>query len=436
MKPIIRRQFIKTIGKTLGAGGALSLLGLSGCQSTGSGASSKAKIVVVGGGPGGATCAKYLRRYDPSIQVTLVEPNANYYTCFGSNWVIGGFADMQDIAQTYGSLQSNHGIKVIKDSVTGIDADARMVTLAGGSKLSYDRLVVSPGIDFRWDAIEGLDASTSNSIPHAWKAGEQTRILRQQLEAMPNGGVYVLCAPGNPFRCPPGPYERASLVAHYFKQYKPRSKILILDAKDKFSKQGLFQAGWQELYGDMIEWVPGSKGGMVERVNANSRTCYSDGGFNEFEADVLNFVPRQKAGAIAFSAGLTDDSGWCPVNQQTFESTLHPGIHVIGDASIAGAMPKSGHSANNQGKIAAAAIVLNLNDQSMVAPSHSNTCYSLVGPDYGISVAAVYRFDDGSIHGVPGAGGVSPSDAGTQFRKQEADYARGWYDSITSDIWT
>ncbi|HDP88722.1 MAG TPA: twin-arginine translocation signal domain-containing protein [Thioalkalivibrio sp.] len=431
MTQISRRNFIKTVG----AGGALGLFGLAGCGSDNGGSAARAKVVIIGGGPGGATCAKYLKRFDSDIEVTLVEPNASYTTCFGSNWVLGGLANMDDIVQGYDALKTTYGVTIVQDSVTEIDPAARKVTLTNGDTLPYDRLVVSPGIDFRWETVEGLDASTASAIPHAWKAGEQTRILRRQLEAMDDGGVFVMCAPGNPFRCPPGPYERAGMVAHYLKQHKPRSKVLILDAKDGFSKQGLFQAGWKELYGDMIEWVPGSQGGMVDRVDVNTRTAYSDGGLNEFKADVLNFIPRQKAGAIAHVAGLTNDDGWCPVDQQTFESTIHPGIHVIGDASVAGAMPKSGHSANSQGKIAAAAIVLGLQERPMITPSHVNTCYSLVGPDYGISVAAVYHYDEGGIKGVAGAGGVSPADAGPQFRQQEADYARGWYASITQDIW-
>jgi sulfide dehydrogenase [flavocytochrome c] flavoprotein subunit len=225
------------------------------------------------------------------------------------------------------------------------------------------------------------------------------------------------------------------MVAHYFKQQKPKSKIIILDNKERFSKQGLFQAGWEALYGDMIEWVPSSEGGQVERIDAKTRTAYSQGDLFTAEADVMNFIPRQKAGVIATATGLTDDNGWCPVDQATFESTIHPDIYVIGDSCIAGKMPKSGHSANNQGKVVAAAVVLKLNDQELVPPSTANTCYSLVAPDYGISVAAVYALQDGQLAGVKGAGGVSPSDAGADVRRLEAVYAEGWYKSITSDIW-
>jgi sulfide dehydrogenase [flavocytochrome c] flavoprotein chain len=427
---ISRRQFLKA----LGAGGAVSAL--AACAPMPAERAAGAHVVVIGGGSGGATAAKYLRRFDPDISVTLVEPNATYYTCYGSNWVLGGVRQMNQIAQNYGALQDTHGVRVIQDRVTVIDHDTNRVTLASGQTLNYDRLVVSPGIEFNWaTAAEGMSADTAEQIPHAWKAGPQTEILRRQLEAMPDGGVFVMVAPGNPFRCPPGPYERASMAAHYFKTHKPRSKVLILDNKENFSKQGLFMAGWRENYGDMIEWVPSSQGGQVERVDVATKTAISDGGLNRFKADVLNYIPPQQAGEIAHRAGLTNETGWCPVNQVTFQSNIHPDIYVIGDSSIAGAMPKSAHSANSQGKLAAAAIVNSLKGVDPVAPSMVNTCYSLITPDWGISVAAVYKFADGAIRGVEGAGGVSPADADRDFRMLEANYTRGWYNSITTDIW-
>lgn len=429
MTQFTRRQFIQLVG----AGSATAAL--SACTGTATRGNAGPSVVIIGGGPGGATAAKYLKRFNSALNVTLIEPKATYHTCFGSNWVLGGIAEMSDIAQTYGHLQSAYGIKVVADTVTAVDPVGHTVTLSNGSNIRYDKLVMSPGIDFRWESAEGYSKEVIDRIPHAWQAGPQTALLRKQLEAMPNGGTFVMVAPGNPFRCPPGPYERASLVAHYFKRHKPRSKILILDNKEKFSKQGLFMAGWKELYGDMIEWVPSTQGGQIDRVDVNKMTVYSDGGLNEFKGDVINFIPRQKAGAIAAIAGLTNDTGWCPVNQQTFASTVHDDIHVIGDSSIAGAMPKSGHSANTQGKLVAAAIVRALDGQDPVAPSLTNTCYSLVAPDYGISVAAVYRFTDGAIKGVPGAGGVSPGNAPREFRAQEANYARGWYAGITNDSW-
>ncbi len=432
MTQFTRRKFIQLVG----AGSATAAL--SACSTSPSVHTGRygRKVVIIGGGPGGATAAKYLKRFGHDIDVTLIEPKATYHTCFGSNWVLGGLAQMSDIAQTYGALQDRYGIRVIADTATGIDTTNNTVTLASGETVSFEKLVVSPGISMRWDSAEGYSAEVAETrMPHAWQAGPQTKLLRRQLEAMPNGGTFIIVAPGNPFRCPPGPYERASMAAHYFKRFKPRSKVLILDNKEAFSKQGLFMAGWKELYGDMIEWVPSSEGGQVERVDAQKMTVYSDGGFNEFKGDVINFIPRQQAGAIARYTGLTNDTGWCPVNQQTFASSTHEHVYVIGDASIAGAMPKSGHSANTQGKLVAAAIVRALDGDDPVAPSLTNTCYSLLAPDYGITVAAVYRFSDGSIKGVQGAGGVSPADASREFRTQEANYARGWYAAITSDSW-
>lgn len=431
MKNLNRREFIGL----LGAGSAITLFGAAGCALTPSGKARGAHIVIVGGGPGGSTAAKYLKRYAPETKVTLIEPSRNFTTCFGSNWVLGGISTMTDITHGYDALRSRHDVNVVHDRVTDIDPGSRKVTLAGGKSLAYDRLVVSPGIDFRFEELEGFSAEAAETMPHAWKAGTQTEILQRQLRAMPDGGTFIMVAPGNPFRCPPGPYERAGMIAHYFKTHKPRSKILILDSKEKFSKQGLFMAGWKERYGDMIEWVPGTQGGQVESVDVAERTLYSQGGFTSFKGDVINLIPRQRAGAIAQTSGLVNESGWCPVNQLTFESTLYKGVYVIGDASIAGAMPKSGHSANSQGKLVAAAITLDLLEQPMQTPSHVNTCYSLIAPDYGISVAAVYRYQDGSIQSVKGAGGVSPADATADFRLQEARYTRGWYQSITEDIW-
>ena len=427
MHTVSSRRFLKT----LGIGAAASAFPIAALADQPKGA----RVIVVGGGFGGATCAKYLRRFDPSLRVTLIEPYTQHLTCPGSNWVIGGTHRMEDLAQGYDALRDHHGVEVLTNLVMAINADKRRITLADDTILGYDRLVLSPGIDFKWNVIEGHDHAAGQILPHAWKAGPQTVLLRKQIEAMPDGGVYVITAPGNPYRCPPGPYERAALVADYFKRHKPRSKILILDAKDNFTKKDLFIQGWKALYGDMIEWVAGSEGGMVERVDPKTRTAYTQGGLLSFKADVLNVVPPQKAAAIASQAGLTDEQGWCPVDQASFESKLAPGIFVIGDAAIAGAMPKSGHSANSHGKLAAVAVIRSLEGAPMETPSHVNTCYSLVGPEYGISIAAVYRTMDGEIKGVPDSGGVSPIDAPEWFRKLEATYTYGWYASITQDTW-
>jgi sulfide dehydrogenase [flavocytochrome c] flavoprotein subunit len=272
-------------------------------------------------------------------------------------------------------------------------------------------------------------------IPHAWKAGSQTMILRRQLEQMSDGGVVIIAAPKNPFRCPPGPYERASLIAHYLQQAKPKSKILIYDAKNKFSKQPLFEQGWAALYPGMIEWIKESDGGAIEAVDAKAITVHPTFGDPQ-KGDVINFIPPQKAGDIAEMAGLTNADGWCTVDQRTFESRVHSDIHVIGDAAVATPMPKSGFAASSQGKVCATAIAASLSGQEMPEPSYVNTCYSLVGPAYGISVAAVYRMEEEGIAGVKGAGGVSPKDESESFRQDEARYTVGWYKSITSDIWS
>lgn len=427
---LTRRNFVKLVG----AGGALSALTLGGCQSAPSTSGSRGapRVVVVGGGFGGATCAKYLRIYDPTLNVTLVEQNTSYVTCPGSNWVLSGMRKIGDITQNYNALRKIHGVNVVHDRVTAVDPRKRLIGLASGKTMEYDRLVMSPGIDFRWEAIEGYDEAASLLMPHAWKAGPQTVLLQKQLQAMADGGTVIMSTPPMPFRCPPGPPERASMIAHYLKAHKPKSKILILDSKESFSKQALFTEAWSKLYPGMIEWVPASKGGEVVRVDAKTNTVHT--AFDTHKADVVNIIPPQRAASITRSAGLANEAGWCPVNQHTFESTLVPGVHVIGDASVAGALPKSGHTANNIGKMAAAAIVSIFRGTKTPLPSHVNTCYSLVAPDYGISIAAVYRLDgDGQLVGVKGAGGLSPSEAAPIQRAQEAGYAQGWYDSITAD---
>ena len=423
MSKITRRDFIKLTG----AGAATLALGYS----TVARAANGPRVVVVGGGFGGATCAKYLKRADRNIQVTLIEPNTKFVTCPFSNYVIGGMRKIDSITQTYDALRTKHGVSVVHDTVTAIDAAGKKVTLKSGKTLPYDRLVVSPGIDFKWTAIAGYSEQAATAMPHAWKAGAQTTLLHQKLVAMKNGGLVVMVAPPNPFRCPPGPYERASIIAHYLKQHKPKSKIIILDPKDDFSKKDLFMAGWEQLYPGMIEWVPGSKGGEI--VSVNTKTMVVEGKLDKYKAAVVNVIPPQTAGAIALKSGLADDKGWCPVDPKTFESKLHPGIHVIGDASIAGALPKSGFAANSEAKIAASAIAALFRGESVADASYVNTCYSLLSPNYGISVAGVYRVTDKGI--VQIEGGVSPKDATAGFREDEAKYATGWYASITADTW-
>lgn len=392
------------------------------------------RVIVIGGGFGGATCARYLKWLDPSLDVTLIEPKRRYMTCPFSNLVIGGLRELETLAQGYAGLRQA-GVRVVHAPAETIDVDRRRVVIGTGDRLEYDALVVATGIELRFDAVSGYDETAATFMPHAWQAGQQTRMLRQRLEDMPDGGTVIIAPPANPFRCPPGPYERASMIAHYLSQAKPKSKVLILDAKDKFSKQGLFEQAWAARYPGMIEWVAGSAGGIVERVDAEAGLVVTESGFTEHRADVINFIPPQRAGRLARKTLLTDSTGWCPVDPHTFESTHVSGVHVIGDAAIAGAMPKSAFAANNQAKVCAAAIVARLREKPVPAPSYANTCYSLVAPDYAISVSAVYRYGSNGIEAVDGAGGVSPTDADAAFRAREADNARAWYDSIRADSW-
>ncbi len=426
MSNITRRDFLKTSAATA----ALAGLGFPALLRA---APPKARVVVVGGGYGGAIVAKYILMADPEIRVTLIEKEPVYVSCPLSNEVLGGERDLESLSFNYRGL-TRRGVAVVQDEVTEIDAAAKFVRGKSGNRYNYDKLVVSPGVDFRWDKISGLSAEAAEEMPHAWKAGPQTLKLRRQLEAMPDGGVFYIVAPPNPFRCPPGPYERAAQVAHYFSHHKPKSKIIILDAKDAFSKQGLFTAGWKQYYGDMIEWVSGANGGIIEAVDPKTRTLV--GQVEEFQGDVINLIPHQQAGAIAQSAGLADDSGWCPVNQQTFESSIHKDVHVIGDSCIAGAMPKSGYAANSQGKVCAAAIVAAVNGQEPPEPSYVNTCYSIIAPDYGISVAGVYELKGGAIVSIEGAGGLSPANADAKTRSIEVQFALGWFRNITADMFT
>jgi NADPH-dependent 2,4-dienoyl-CoA reductase/sulfur reductase-like enzyme len=389
------------------------------------------RVVVVGGGFAGATVARTLKRADPRIAVTLVEASRTFTACPFSNLVIGGLRALKSQQFGYDKLAAD-GIQVVFATATGVDPGKRTVATDAGSSLAYDRLVLAPGIDLRWDGLPGYDEAAAERMPHAWKAGVQTLLLRRQLEAMEDGGVVVMAAPANPFRCPPGPYERASLIAHYLKTRKPKSKLIVLDAKDQFSKQRLFQGAWKELYPDHLEWVGLSQGGKVTAVEPAAMTLVTD--FGRHRAAVANVIPPQKAGRIAAIAGVADRTGWCPVDPVTFESRLVPGIHLMGDAIIAGGMPKSAFSANAQAKACADALARLLAGQPPAEPRLINTCYSVVGPGYGITVAGVYRPLNGVLTEVPGSGGVSPGDAPRSFRAQEALFAEGWFNAITGEV--
>jgi sulfide dehydrogenase [flavocytochrome c] flavoprotein subunit len=388
------------------------------------------RVVVIGGGFAGASCARALKALDARINVTLVEASRTFIACPFSNLVIAGMRELT--AQQFGyDKVAAAGVTMAFSAASAVDPQGKSVTLADGNRLAYDRLVLAPGIDIRWDGLPGYDEAAANVMPHAWKAGEQTTLLRRQLESMEDGGLVVISAPANPFRCPPGPYERASLIAYYLKTKKPKSKLILLDAKDAFSKQRLFQNAWKELYPN-LEWVSLSSGGKVTSVEPASKTVVTD--FSRHQAAVANIIPPQKAGRVADLAQVADRSGWCPVDPMTFESKQQPNIHVIGDAAIMGAMPKSAFSANAQAKVCAAAVAKLLAGEKPVEPRLINTCYSVVAPDYGITVAGVYRPKDGVLSDIEGAGGVSPIDAPASTRAAEARYADGWFKTITTEV--
>ena len=392
-----------------------------------------ARVVVVGGGFGGATVARYLRASAPQIQVTLVEPAVRFITCPFSNHYLAGLRGWDRIGHGYDGLRAA-GVQVVHALAEDVDSPRRRVRLHTGEELHWDRLVLSPGVDMRWGALEGYDAAAAELAPHAWKAGAQTLLLRRQLQAMPDGGVFAMVIPDNPFRCPPGPYERASLVAHYLRRYKPRSKLLLLDAKNNFSKKELFMQGWKALYGGMLEWVSLAQDGQVVRVDAQAREVETTFGARH-RADVLNVIPPQKAGLIAERAGVLDASGWAPVRGEDFASLQVEGIHVLGDAAMAGPIPKSGFAANNQGKVVAAALAAALTGQAAPTAWYANTCYSLLAPGYGISVSGVYRARQGHITDLPHSVGVSPLDAPASHRAAEARHGAAWYAAISADIW-
>jgi sulfide dehydrogenase [flavocytochrome c] flavoprotein subunit len=389
------------------------------------------RVVVVGGGFAGATCARELKRLLPAARVMLVEANPTFTACPFSNGVIAGLRELRAQQFNYEALGAL-GVSLVYLSASKIDAQARIVTLSDGTALPYDRLVLAPGVDFRWGSPAGYDEAAAARMPHAWKAGEQTLLLRRQLEAMEDGGLVAISAPPNPMRCPTGVYERASLIAFYLKARKPRSKLIILDAKDSFPKQRLFQTAWQQLYPGLLEWVPLSNDGKVVSVEPATNTLVTD--FARHAAAVANVVPPQKAGAIAAVAGVADRTGWCPIDPATFESPLQQNIHVIGDAAISGAMAKSAFAANAQGKACAAAVALLLAGETPPSGKLINTCYSLVAPDYGISIVGVYQAVNGQYVDVEGAGGTSPLEAPRETRAAEANYAAAWFRTITAEV--
>lgn len=418
-----RRGFGKTLaaaGLVTAAGGIAAPLPLRAAE---------ARVVVIGGGPGGTTLARFLKAEAPDLQVTLIEANPQHTTCFYSNLYLGGLVGFDDITHGYDGLRAI-GVEVVQGRAAGVDPVARSVTLEDGASLPYDRLVLAPGIAMRWGAIEGYDEAAAEAMPHAYQAGPQTRLLLDRLLAMREGGTYLMVAPPNPYRCPPGPYERISMVAHLLKQTNPTAKILVLDPKDKFSKQALFEEGWQRHYDGMVTWVGPDFGGGAVEVRPAAMEVVVDGEVQK--VDVCNVIPGQMAGKIAQIAGVTNDSGWAPVDPASMQSKLDANVWVLGDSSAQGDMPKSAFSANSQAKVAAMAIRGDLTGSRTFPAKYSNTCWSLIAPEDGVKVGASYEPTPDKIASVHSF--ISQTGEDAALRKVTYEESLGWYAGITADI--
>jgi sulfide dehydrogenase [flavocytochrome c] flavoprotein chain len=390
------------------------------------------RIVIIGGGFAGASCARALRNGNAGVGVTLVERQRVYTAPPLCNGVLGGLRTLADQQFGYDRIRAA-GIRVVNAGATVVDPHARSVTLGSGDKLSYDRLVIAAGIELRFDAIAGYSEAVAERLPHAWTSdGTQIALLQRQLEAMEDGGLVAITAPVDPARCPPAPYERASMIAYFLKRRKPRSKLVIIDAKDQFTMQALFQEAWKTLYPGLIEWAPPSKGGDIASIDAAKKTINTD--FDTYKFAVASVIPPQQAAAIAARAGVADRTGWCPVDPITFESLLQKNIHVIGDAALAGAMPKSAFAAAVEGELCASAIVALIAGKTPAGAKLLSNCYSLLGPDYAISDTGVFRPVAGEYVEVAGAGGVSPLDAPAALRAEEARFADAWFRTDTREI--
>jgi len=390
------------------------------------------KVVVIGGGAGGATVARYLAKDSKgAIDVTLIEATKRYYTCFFSNLYLGEFRDYATIGHSYDGLANNHGVNVVHDWAVGVDAAGKTVSLASGASVAYDHLVVAPGIDMKYDSVPGYSVEAQTKMPHAWKSGTQIQVLKAQVDAMPEGGTFVMVPPPNPFRCPPGPYERISMVASVLKKKNPTAKIIVLDPKEKFSKQALFTEGWQTHYPDMIEWIPASISGGVTSVNPDTMEIETD--IETFKADAACVVPAQKAGQIAEMAGVLDGD-WAPIDPANMRSRADANITVLGDASVASAMPKSGFSANSQAKVAANAIRGELTGSRVFDARYQNTCWSLIAADDGVKVGATYKAGEATIE--PTEKFISKTGEDADLRKTTYEESEGWYAGITADMFS
>ena len=433
-RKITRRDLVKIFGATAVAG-----TGIFGASSKAF-AKSAAHVVVLGGGVGGSTFAKYLRFADPDVKITIIEQEPQYITCLRSNDVIIGLHTLDELTFNLDTIRSKYNVNVVIDTVIGADFDKKTVRTAKGETFSYDKLVVSPGIDFKFEDCEGFTEELADTdFPHAYKAGPQTLKLREQLLGMRQGGTAIIAPPQNPFRCPPGPYERISFFAEYFQKHNPTAKVLVLDPKDRFTKDVPFKKAWERLYGyqtdnSLIEWISGSNGGRVVRLDAANKMVETDGG--EHKADLINIIPNQRAGVLAQKLGLTDATEWCPIDRNTMESSLHKEIYVLGDSTIADAMPKSGYSANSHAKVCAQAIADTLKGKTPGSAIYSNVCYSLVGQNYGVSIAAIYEVRDGLIQPKGESAGVSEITDKASQPILEAIYQKNWHREFVKDVFS
>ena len=388
------------------------------------------RVVVVGGGAGGATAARYIAKGSQgAVSVTLIEPTRRYYTCFFSNLYLGGLREMDSLGHDYGTLAAEYGINVVHDWAVGVDRDARTVSLASGGSIPYDKLILSPGIDFKEGAVPGWDVTAQTAMPHAYKGGTQAQLLKAQVMAMPEGGTFAIVTPPNPYRCPPGPYERVSMVAHTLSEVNPSAKILIVDPKEGYSKQALFEEGWQAHYGGMIERIGPDFGGTNVSVNPAEMTIDIDGQVES--VDVCNVIPAQQAGHIVHAAGLTDGD-WAPVNAVDLSSKTDPDVHILGDSAAQGDMPKSGFAANSQAKVCANAVLGALTDARVFPARFSNTCWSLIAPEDGVKVGATYEATEEKIASIDSF--ISQPGEDAETRAQTYQESLGWYAAITADM--
>jgi NADPH-dependent 2,4-dienoyl-CoA reductase/sulfur reductase-like enzyme len=397
-------------------------------------AQAKPKLVVVGGGPGGATLARYVAKDSKgAIEVTLVEPLKQFVTCFHSNLYLGGFRTFESITHSYDALASKYGVKLAHQMAAGIDRDKKTVRLADGTQLSYDRLAVAPGIDIKFDSVPGYSEAAADAMPHAWKPGPQTQLLKRQLDALEDGATIVMIAPPNPYRCPPGPYERVSMMAHVLKaKGHKKSRIIVLDPKPSFSKQGLFQEGWEKHYPGMVEWQDPKMHGGIKSVDPKAMTVITD--LATYRASLANVIPAQMAGRVARDAGLANASGFCPIDPASMKSANDSNIYVMGDASIAGDMPKSAFSANSQAKVAAMMIRGELTKSQTFPARYTNTCWSLIETDDTVKVGGRYEAKDGKIAAVETF--ISKTGEPADLRRQAQQENMGWYSGIVADIFS